>query len=104
MNRKEFLQKLLEKAERGHDYVRTNLYDTSDNFSPPATVKRMQILQMGMGKIYLPHAKPSEPIFEKQVSSNNRKILVLQKVKSMSHRREAPTSNNKSLRNTFIPL
>lgn len=63
MNRKEFLQRLLEKAERGHEYVRTQLYDTTDNISPPATIKRMQILQMGMGKIQMPNQKSQEPVF-----------------------------------------
>ena len=83
MNRKEFLQRLLEKAEEGHEYVRTHLYEPSDSLSPPATIKRMQILQMGMGKIQMPQPKASDHIIEKQINLNNRRVLVLQKVKSI---------------------
>lgn len=102
MNRKEFLQKLLHKAESGHDYVRTHLYQTSESLSPPATIKRMQILQMGMGKIQLPQAKTTEPIFDKQTNANNRRVLVLQKVKSLAGCKER-TPQHKSLRNTCLP-
>ena len=102
MNRREFLQKLLDKADRGHEFVCTQLYDTTESLHRPPNVKRMQILQMGMGKIQLPASVVNEHPIEKQTSGQNQKVLVLQKVKSVSQRKRMLT-NNKSLRNTCIP-
>ena len=87
MNRRELLQKLLGKTDHGHEYICTQLYDTSDSLHRSPNFKRMQILQMGMGKIQLPTPVVREHAFEKQISANNKKILVLQKVKSFSQRK-----------------
>lgn len=57
--------------------------------SPPATIKRMQILQMGSCKINAPTVKVNEdPIFEKQGSVNNKRVFVLQKVKYTKEHKE----------------
>jgi hypothetical protein len=63
----------------------SHFYDLSEFPSQPATIKRMQILPMGSCKINPPISKlREEPIFERQNNLNNKRVFVLQKVKSIS--------------------
>ena len=60
MNRREFLQRLLEQT----DYSQyPNKKDDIEFLSPPTTVKRMQIMQLGCPRIKVPsNNKQEQPL------------------------------------------
>lgn len=107
MSRQELLFRLLEKAEKGNQYVYAHSNEMAQPFSPPPIIKRMQILPMGSGKIQGPNSKnKDEPFFEKHMNSNARRVFVLQKVKSveksLENEREQPLNNYLSQPNDII--
>ena len=57
MNRREFLQRLLEQTDYSYHHAKFNMKDDVEFMSPPATIKRMQIMQLGCPRIKAPSIK-----------------------------------------------